>query len=221
MDKELHIYNYNDPKQSGGSSHGYFSKGQLLIVILAALISPCLGVLTFRASFSESSEESKKESVEQPKQQEVIAVEQPIEKPHSLQAPSYHNPSGAIETPVTTSVVSSPYTWQFELKDVVTNDSIKTVVKMGITSQIRGGMEKILLQNYGGNWFYTVFASEFEKRVNVEVRKAFSYHDLKYTYREAKVEQAFMMIAKTVINDLSEEYLLPIDIKNVSIVEVK
>ena len=211
MDKEIHIYNYNDSKQSGGSSHGYFSKGQLLIVILAVLIIPYF-----------FAEQLKKETVEKPKQQEVIAVEQPIERPHALPAPTSQKfPSGVIETTVSTSVVSSPYTWQFELKDVVTNDSIKTVVKMGITSQIRGGMEKILLQNYGGNWFYTVFASEFGKRVNVEVRKAFSYHDLKYTYREAKVEQAFMMIAQTVINDMSEEYLLPIDIKNVSIVEVK
>ena len=161
MDKEIHIYNYNDPKQSGGSSHGYFSKGQLLIVILAVLISPCLAFLTFRVSFSGNSEESKKETVEKPKQQEVTAVEHPNKTPHALPAPTSQKfPSGVIETTVSTSVVSSPYTWQFELKDVVTNDSIKTVVKMGVTSQIKGGMEKILLQNYGGNWFYTVFASE-------------------------------------------------------------
>lgn len=221
MDKEIHIYNYNDPKQSGSGSHGYFSRGQLLIVILAVLISPCLAIATFKACSGSHYETQPKEAVEKPKQQEAVPAQQPVMEYSKESFPSCKvTSSGATETTVTTSVVSSPYTWQYELKDVICNDGVRVNIKIDVTSQIKEGMEKLLLQNYGGNWFYTVFVAPFSVNVKANVRKDFLVNDLKYRLREVKFEQQLTSMANMTVQQLSEASLLPVDIKNVRVVEV-
>ena len=221
MDKEIHIYNYNDPKQSGGSSHGYFSRGQLLIDILAALISPCLAIATFKSCSGSHYESQPKEVVGQPKQQKVVPVQQPTTASHVEPVPLRQTtPSGTTETTVTTSVVSSPYTWEYELKNVICNDSVHVNIKINVTSQIKEGMEKLLLQNYGGNWFYTVFVAPFSANVKANVRKDFLVNDLKYILNEVKFEQQLTSTAKMTVQELSEASLLPVDIKSVRVVEI-
>lgn len=221
MDKEIHIYNYNDPKQSGGSSHGYFSRGQLLIVILAVLISPSLAIATFKSCSGSHYESQTKEVVGQPKQQKVVPEQQPTTVSHAEPVPSRQvTPSGTTETTVTTSVVSSPYTWKCELKDVICNDSVHVNIKIDVTSQIKEGMEKLLLQNYGGNWFYTVFVTPFTANVKANVRKDFLANDLKYRLHEVKFEQQLTSMAKMTVQQLSEASMLPVDIKSVRVVEI-
>ena len=214
MDKEIHIYNYNDPKQSGGSSHGYFSRGQLLIVILAVLLSPSLAFLCLKQCSTNGDIPVADKKAQQ------IQVTEPVKlNTQSCQLPTtYVTPSGEIETTVTTSLIVSPYIWQYELKDVVTNDNFNVNVKLAVTSQIKDGMGKLLVQNYGGNWFYTVFVARFEDVVKSDVKGHYSINDLKMRMRG--VEQQFTTIAQKIVDQLSEDILLPVDIKSVKVVEV-
>lgn len=116
-------------------------------------------------------------------------------------------------------VITSPYTWQYELTDVTTNDDINVSIKLSITSQIKAGMEKMLVQNYGGNWFYAVFATPFSDVAKADIKGHYSGVDLKMKMRG--VEQQLTTIAQKVVQQLSEESLLPVEIKEVRIVEVK
>lgn len=82
-------------------------------------------------------------------------------------------------------------------------------------------MEKPLMQNYGGNWFYVVFASEFNEAVKEYVKGNLTVHDLQYAIREKGVEHHFIEIGNYIIKSISEKSLLPVEIKNVTINDVK
>ncbi len=203
MNKEINIYNNNDPK---GCSHGYMTSKQLLIVcilgIIVVLLSPLLVI-----------------PVADKKAQQIQVTEPVKLNTQSCQLPiTYTTPSGEIETTVATSLIVSPYIWQYELKDVVTNDNFNVNVKLAVTSQIKDGMGKLLVQNYGGNWFYTVFVARFEDVVKSDVKGHYSINDLKMRMRG--VEQQFTTIAQKIVDQLSEDILLPVDIKSVKVVEV-
>ena len=154
------------------------------------------------------------------KKAQQIQVTEPVKlNTQSCQLPiTYTTPSGEIETTVATSLIVSPYIWQCELKDVVTNDNFNVNVKLAVTSQIKDGMGKLLVQNYGGNWFYTVFVARFEDVVKSDVKGHYSINDLKMRMRG--VEQQFTTIAQKIVDQLSEDILLPVDIKSVKVVEV-
>ena len=203
MNKEINIYNNNDRK---GCSHGYMTSKQLLIVcilgIIVVLLSPLLVI-----------------PVADKKAQQIQVTEPVKLNTQSCQLPiTYTTPSGEIETTVATSLIVSPYIWQCELKDVVTNDNFNVNVKLAVTSQIKDGMGKLLVQNYGGNWFYTVFVARFEDVVKSDVKGHYSINDLKMRMRG--VEQQFTTIAQKIVDQLSEDILLPVDIKSVKVVEV-
>lgn len=217
MDKEIHIYNYHEAKPSNDGSHGYINKGSL-IIFLVGLLSPILGHFAFKDCFG-GSEPQKAEVVEQPKKAEPVAVQKPM--PVHPAEPVYNTtPSGAVETTVTTSVVSSPYTWNYVVQDVVTKDSIHVSLYLKITSQIIEGQEKVLLQNYGGNWFYTVFAPKYSSHLHEGI-KSYMYKQVALFPHHEYMELCFTDIANKQVRKLSEEFVLPVEIKKVAIVEVK
>lgn len=192
MSKEINIYNYNEPKER---SHGYLSGRQLLIVCIVILLSPLLTFLVKQCSGA--SEVSVAETKKQP-----IKVA-----------------SGATETTVTMTVITSPYTWQYELTDVTTIDDSNVSIKLAITSQIKAGMEKKLVQNYGGNWFYAVFATPFSDVAKADIKRHYTGVELKMKMRG--VEQHLTVIAQKVVQQLSEGSLLPVEIKEVRVIDVK
>lgn len=212
MSKEINIYNYNEPKKR---SHSYLSGKQLLIICIVVLLSPLPPFFVFKQC-SGASEAPVAKTKEQPVKvvERVKESVQPIEQPTT-----FVNASGATETTVTMTVITSPYTWQYELTDVTTNDNINVSIKLSITSQIKAGMEKMLVQNYGGNWFYAVFATPFSDVAKADIKGHYSGVDLKMKMRG--VEQQLTTIAQKVVQQLSEASLLPVEIKEVRIAEVK
>lgn len=212
MSKEINIYNYNEPKKR---SHSYLSGKQLLIICIVVLLSPLPPFFVCKQC-SGASEAPVAKAKEQPVKvvERVKESVQPIEQPTT-----FVNASGATETTVTMTVITSPYTWQYELTDVTTNDDINVNIKLSITSQIKAGMEKMLVQNYGGNWFYAVFATPFSDVAKADIKGHYSGIDLKMKMRG--VEQQLTIIAQKVVQQLSETSLLPVEIKDVKIAEVK
>lgn len=217
MNRDLGIYGSPERKKKKEGSGMTFRETFCILATLAVIIYSALYIFNL---------DSKKNKDKEPEQVEVAQVASvtpvaPVVINH-VAAPEHHTTSsGVVETTVTLSVISSPYTWQHEIKDVETSDGVSVTIKAGITSQINKDMEKPLMQNYGGNWFYIVFAPEFNEAVKEYVKGNLTVHDLQYAIREKGVEHHFIEMGNNIIKSFSEKFLLPVEIKNIRIVEVK
>ena len=217
MNRDLGIYGSPENKKKKESSGITFREVFCILGTLAVIIYSALYIFNL---------DSKKS---QDKEQEQVEVSQVASVAPTVPAVAYHvavpehhtTSSGVVETTVTLSVISSPYTWQHEIKGVETSDGVSVTIKTGITSQINKDMEKPLMQNYGCNWFYVVFASEFNEAVKEYVKGNLTVHDLQYAIREKGVEHHFIEIGNYIIKSISEKSLLPVEIKNVTINDVK
>ncbi len=213
--RDLGIYNNSEPKKkkdSGITRREFFC-------ILATMF-----IMVYSALYIYKIETSEVTPCEQPvQQQEIKQTRMAVTLPDSYNPISpitYHN--GVREETITTRVITSPYIWNYIIKGVQTSDSTLLTLQTGVTSQIRDGHAKLLMQNYGGNWFYTVFAEAFANEAKAYIlRQGLSYNDLKYNARQVKLDKELTAIAKNVIDSLSGESLLPIDILNVSITSVE
>ena len=213
--RDLGIYNNPEPKKkkdSGITRREFFC-------ILATMF-----IMVYSALYIYKIETSEVTPCEQPVQQQEIkqtSMAVTLQDSYNPISPiTYHN--DVREETITTRVITSPYTWNYIIKGVQTSDSTLLTLQTGVTSQIRDGHAKLLMQNYGGNWFYTVFAEAFENEAKAYIlRQGLSYNDLKYNARQVKLDKELTAIAKNVIDSLSGESLLPIDILNVSITSVE
>lgn len=218
MDKEIHIYNYHEAKPSNDGSQWYHSKAQWIVIIFVVFLMTSLSFVICKACF-DGQEKEKAWLVKESVKAEPVAVQKSM--PVHPAEPVYNTtPSGAVETTVTTSVVSSPYTWNYVVQDVVTKDSIHVSLYLKITSQIIEGQEKVLLQNYGGNWFYTAFVPKYSSHLHEEI-KSYMYKQVALFPHHEHMELCFTDIANKQVRKLSEEFVLPVEIKKVAIVEVK
>ena len=208
MNRDLGIYGSPENKKKKESSGITFREAFCILVTLAVIIYSALYI------FNLDSKKSQDKEQEQVEVSQVASVAPTVPEHHTTS-------SGVVETTVTLSVISSPYTWQHEIKGVETSDGVSVTIKTGITSQINKDMEKPLMQNYGGNWFYVVFASEFNEAVKEYVKGNLTVHDLQYAIREKGVEHHFIEIGNYIIKSISEKSLLPVEIKNVTINDVK
>ena len=216
--RDLGIYNNSEPKKTKEKKDSGITRREFFC-ILATMF-----VVVYSALYIYKIETSEVIPCEQPiHQQEIKQIRMAVTLPDSYNPTSpiaYHN--GVREETITTRVITSPYTWNYNIKGVQTSDSMMVTLQTGITSQIRDGYAKLLMQNYGGNWFYTVFVESFEKESKAYIlRQGLSYNDLKYNARQVKLDKELTAIAKKVVDSLSGESLLPVDILNVSITSVE
>lgn len=217
MNRDLGIYGSPERKKKKESSGITFRETFCILVTLAVIIYSALYI------FNLDSKKIQDEEQEQVEVSQVASIAPTAPAVAYRVAVSEHHTtsSGVVETTVTLSVISSPYTWQHEIKGVETSDGVSVTIKLGVTSQINKDMEKPLMQNYGGNWFYIVFVSEFNEAVKEYVKGNLTVHDLQYAIREKSVEHHFIEIGNNIIKSLSEKSLLPVEIKNVTINDVK
>lgn len=215
MNRDLGIYCSPERKKKKESSGITFRETFCIPATLAVIAYSVFYI------FILDSKKSQDKELEQVEVAQAASVA-PIVTTHHVVAPEHHiTSSGVVETTVTLSVISSPYTWQHEIKNVETSDGVAFTIKVGVTSQINKDMEKPLMQNYGGNWFYVVFVHEFNEVVKEYVKENFTAHDLQYDIREKGVEHHFIELGNNIIKSLSEKSLLPVEIKNVTINNIK
>lgn len=219
MDKEIHIYNYHEAKPSNDGSQWYHSKAQWIVIIFVVFLMTSLSFVICKACF-DGQEKEKAWLVKESVKAEPVAVQKSM--PVHPAEPVYNTtPSGAVVTTVTTSVVSSPYTWNYIVQDVVTKDSIHVSLYLKITSQIIEGQEKVLLQNYGGNWFYTVFIPGFQPFVKSFIQSRCNEDAMYKLPHDEKTDSVLTAAAKAQIKCLSQKILLPVVIKQVKVVSVQ
>ena len=216
--RDLGIYNDSEPKKKKEKKDSGITRREFFCILATMFI------MVYSALYIYKIETSEVTPCEQPvQQQEIKQTRMDVTLPDSYNPISpitYYN--GVREETITTRVITSPYTWNYIINGVQTSDSTLLTLQTGVTSQIRDGHAKLLMQNYGGNWFYTVFAEAFENEAKAYIlRQGLSYNDLKYNARQVKLDKELTAIAKNVIDSLSGESLLPIDILNASITSVE
>lgn len=217
MNRDLGIYGSPKRKKKEEGSGMTFRETFCILATLLVVIYSAFYIFNLDSKKSQNKELEKNGG----SQVAAVAPVTPIAT-HPVAVPEHRTTSsGVVETTVTLSVISSPYTWQYEIKDVQTSDSVSVTIMADFTSQINKNMEKPLMQNYGGNWFHIVFVSEFNKVVKEYVKDNLTAHDLQYAIREKGVEHHFIEMGNNIIKAFSEKSLLPVEIKNIRIVEVK
>lgn len=217
--RDLGIYNNSEPKKKEKKDSG-ITRREFFCILATMFVVVYSSLYIYKIETSEDTPAPCEQPIQQ---QEVKQTRMAVTLPDSYNPTSpitYYN--GVREERVSTRVITSPYTWNYIIKGVQTSDSMMVTLQTGITSQIRDGYAKLLMQNYGGNWFYTVFVKSFENEAKTYIlRQGLSYNDLKYNARQVKLDKELTAIAKTVVDSLSGESLLPIDILNVSITSVE
>lgn len=218
--RDLGIYNNSEPKKTKEKKDSGITRREFFCILATMFVVVYSSLYIYKIETSEDTPSPCEQPIQQ---QEVKQTRMAVTLPDSYNPTSpitYHN--GVREERVSTSVITSPYTWNYIIKGVQTSDSMMVTLQTGITSQIRDGYAKLLMQNYGGNWFYTVFVKSFENEVKTYIlRQGLSYNDLKYNARQVKLDKELTAIAKNVVDSLSGESLLPVDILNVSITSVE
>lgn len=124
------------------------------------------------------------------------------------------------EEKLTLNVVTSPVTWDYMLKNIITSDSTCVNIQIKVTTQIKSAKKwKILIENYGKNWFYTFFSDAYNEMVKGYL-KQYTFLDLKTKFQTKKLNIEFRNGANILIEGASKEYEMPIDILNVEVLSI-
>ncbi len=208
MKQELGIYE-NTIKSRKKSFHRFYSDRSLQeicgYVVAIGMVFLCVW-LSYR--FISSFLSVKSSPVVQRVNNEKVDVPQP-----QITQEVSNLSDGTTEEYVTTSIITSPYTWDFAIDDI-TLDNTPVSVHLLITSQVLQGHAKELLRNYGGNWFYTAFLPVYLPSIKSYCKS------LSLPLVTNQFECALADSANVQIKRISEKYPLPVVIQQVKVVSV-
>lgn len=208
MKQELGIYE-NTIKSRKKSFYRFYSDRSLQeicgYVVAIGMVFLCVW-LSYR--FISSFFSVKSSPVVQRVNNEKVNVPQP-----QITKEVFNLSDGTTEEYVTTSIITSPYTWDFAIDDI-TLDNTPVSVHLLITSQVLQGHAKELLRNYGGNWFYTAFLPVYLPSIKSYCKS------LSLPLVTNQFECALADSANVQIKRISEKYPLPVVIQQVKVVSV-
>ena len=223
MNRDLGIYGSPEPKKKKKEDSG-FTMREVFCILLT------MGVILYSVIYIFNTGSKKDDAEKQAVQKNEMVERQPVQQPVITRTPVYASPvrtytnpeNGVKEEIVTATVVTSPYTWDYVIKDVMTSDSVCVSIRLGVTSQIKEGYAKLLLQNYGGNWFYTVFTDVLQHDVKGYISQhGYTFEDLKFNVRQINLEKELTILSGIIVGQFSNESLLPVDSLNVRVVSVE
>lgn len=210
MRKDLSIYS-NSLKSSKKRSSHFCSDGGVrgLCGISLSLSIFFLIIWFYRIALPHFYNQSS--SVASARNSEKVEVSQPSVTPESSMSSD-----GTTEENITTSIITSPYTWDIVVDENISIDGVPVSVRLLITSQVLRGHAKELLRNYGGNWFYTVFIPAYLPSVKSSFQSLRTQSVVTSQFESTLTDSANVQIKR-----LSGKFPLPVVIRQVKVASVK